>query len=408
MPYFYCNTLLLMKYTLNIFIITIFLSCQSNTATKATPPTPNLGQPPKFGKVSIDYTDTNSPEMRKIIYSLDTFYQKRVAMGFNGQVLIGYKGKVLYERYFGVAQRDNGLMISKETPSQLASTSKPFTAMAVCLLKDRGLLRFDDYVTQYIPDFPYPNITIRNLLTHRSGLPDYLHFASGYRLPENANTLMSNEELLNIIAEKKPKLNFTPDTRFTYCNTNYAVLSYLVSKVTNMPFAQFMKYMIFDPLKMKNTYIFDASAQHHTNYCKNYKGSSWAEQKDMFLDGVSGDKGCYSTVQDMYKWDQALYSGKLIKETTLQEAYSPYSFERPGVKNYGLGWRMLQYPEQKIIFHNGYWHGCNNCFYRFLNDNFTIIILGNKYNKANYYQPLAIYKIINGGNEVVPEEELEE
>jgi CubicO group peptidase (beta-lactamase class C family) len=395
-----------MKYILQIASLVLLLSCQSNTKTEAHPPLPD--GPRKFTRINLEYTDTNSAAMRKIIYSLDTFYAKRVAMGFNGQVLIGYKGKVLYERYFGLANRETGQMIDKNSPSQLASTSKPFTAMAVCLLKDRGLLAFDDYVQKYIPEFPYANITIRNLLTHRSGLPDYLHFASGFRLPENGNTLMSNSELMEIITRKAPKLNFTPDTRFTYCNTNYAVLSYLIGRVTNMPFSQFMKYMIFEPLGMKNTYIFDAAATHPANYCKNYKGSQWAEQKDMFLDGVSGDKGCYSTVQDMYKWDQALYKGILVKQKTLNEAYSPYSFEKPGVKNYGLGWRMLVYPNQKIIFHNGYWHGCNNCFYRFLDDNFSIIILGNKYNRGNYYQPQGIFSIINGAGSADAEWETEE
>ncbi len=400
------HTFSTMKYFFYILGLIILISCQSNTVTNANPPAPS--QPPKFGRVNLLYSDTTSPEMKRIIYSLDTFYASRVAAGFNGQVLIGYKGKVIYERYFGYAQKESGLMQNKESASQLASTSKPFTAMAVCLLKDRGLLNFDDYISQYIPEFPYPGITIRNLLSHRSGLPDYLHFAEANRLPANANTLMSNGELMDIIFTKKPKLNFAPNTRFTYCNTNYAVLSYLVSRITHMPFSTFMKYMIFEPLGMKNTYIFDANAKHPNNYCKNYKGSNWAEQKDMALDGVSGDKGCYSTVQDMYKWDQALYKGVLVKQKTLDEAYAPYSFEKPGVKNYGLGWRMLIYPEQKIIFHNGYWHGCNNCFYRFLNDNFTIIVLGNKYNKANYYQPLGIFNIINGKPDTDTEFETEE
>jgi CubicO group peptidase (beta-lactamase class C family) len=159
---------------------------------------------------------------------------------------------------------------------------------------------------------------------------------------------------------------------------------------------------------MKNTYIFDANATHSPNVCRSYKGSSWALQPDILYDGISGDKGCYSTVTDMYKWDQALYKGQLVSKKTLQEAYAPYSFEKPGVKNYGLGWRMLLYPDQKIIFHNGYWHGNNNCFYRFLDDNFTIIVLGNKYNKANYYQPQGIFNIINGAGSADAEWETEE
>jgi CubicO group peptidase (beta-lactamase class C family) len=117
----------------------------------------------------------------------------------------------------------------------------------------------------------------------------------------------------------------------------------------------------------------------------------------MHFDGVWGDKGTYSSVKDMYKWDQALYSGKLIKKATLEEAFKPYSFENPGVKNYGLGWRMLNYPDgMKIIFHNGWWHGNNTCFYRFIDDNFTVIVLGNRFNKSIYQQPLKIYNIIMG------------
>jgi CubicO group peptidase (beta-lactamase class C family) len=392
------------KYILFV-IMSVLLACQSNQTTQAVPPS----GAPKFDRIKLQYTDTNNAEIKRIIYSLDTFYAKRVAMGFNGSVLIGYKGKVLYERYFGYAQVENGLMINKETPSQLASTSKPFTAMAVCLLKDRGLINFDDYVTTYIPNFPYPNITVRNLLNHRSGLPEYFHFGEGMRKKENIGTPMTNSELVDILATKQPKLNFTPNTRFTYCNTNFALLSYIVSQVSNMSFPNFMKYMIFEQLGMKNTYVHEAGGQHASNRCLSYKGSKWNEEKDMYLDGTTGDKGVYSTVTDMYKWDQALYKGVLVKKKTLEEAYTPYSFEKPGVKNYGLGWRMLNYPSgQKVIFHNGWWHGNNTCFYRFLDDNFTIIVLGNKYNKGIYYQPQGIFNIINGPSAADQEWDTEE
>jgi CubicO group peptidase (beta-lactamase class C family) len=387
----------LMKHSY-ILIFLFMLACQNNGNSKVSPPPPPgvPGGPPKFARIQLQYTDTNSPEVKKIIYALDTFYQKRVAAGFNGSVLIGYKGKVLYERYFGLANREAGLAWNKNTPSQLASTSKPFTAVSVCLLKDRGMIRFDDKVSQYIPEFPYPEITIRELLSHRSGLPEYFHFGEAMRAPETKGTLLTNEELVQILATKKPKLTFTPGTRFTYCNTNFAMLSLLVSRVSGMSFPEFMKKMIFEPIGMKNSYVFDANTTHSPNACRNYKGSSWHWEQDMWLDGTTGDKGVYSTVTDMYKWDQALYHKKLIKEKTLEEAYTPYSFEKPGVKNYGLGWRMLLYPNQKIIFHNGWWHGANTCFYRFLDDNFTIIVLGNKYNKSIYYQPQGIFSIING------------
>jgi CubicO group peptidase (beta-lactamase class C family) len=381
---------------LTIAILTLGFSCNSGSNSKAKPPAapPNLGDPPKFAKIDLGFSDTNTVEARRIIASLDTFYRTRVAGGFNGSVIVASKGKIFYERYFGYSQYDQGKMLNPETPSQLASTSKPFTAAAVALLKDRGLLNFDDPVEKFIAGWPYQGITLRMLLCHRSGLPEYLNFASGLRA-KDAGFFMSNDELVTMMVAKKPAVYASPNTRFKYTNTNFALLSYIVGKVSGMPFPKFMKTMLFDPLGMKNSYIFDATQTHSTNYCKNYK-SKWNVVQDMFLDGISGDKGAYSTPRDMLKWDQALYGGKLIKQRTLEEMYSPNSFENPGVKNYGLGWRMMQYPEQKIIFHNGYWHGNNTVFYRFINENFTIIVLGNKYNKQIYYHPLGIYNIIKG------------
>ncbi len=376
-----------------VLLCLLFTCCKYEGKSK--PPVKPGGTPPKFTPINLTYMDPNSPEMKRIVYSLDTFYAKRVAQGFNGSVLVGSKGKILYERYYGKADIATDRDITPESQTQLASTSKPFTAAAICLLKDRGFLQFDDLVIKYIPEFPYNNITIRDLLSHRSGLPDYLHFAIPARLP-NMPKLMTNDELLEILARKKLPLNFNPNTHFAYCNTNYAVLASLVERISNVSFPVFMKQMIFMPLGMKNTSIFGANEMHASNYCKNYKGSKWAEQHDMEHDGIYGDKGCYSTVRDMYKWDQALYKGLLMKKSTLQEAYAPYSFEKPGVKNYGLGWRMLLYPNQKIIYHNGYWHGNNTDFYRFVDENFTIIVLGNKYNKGIYYQPQAVFNIIKG------------
>jgi CubicO group peptidase (beta-lactamase class C family) len=115
----------------------------------------------------------------------------------------------------------------------------------------------------------------------------------------------------------------------------------------------------------------------------------------MFADGIYGDKGIYSTVRDMYKWDQSFYQNKLLNNETIELAYGPCSFEKAGVKNYGLGWRMLCFTNgNKIIYHNGWWHGNNTCFYRFIKENFTIIILGNRFNKNIYKQPKVIYSII--------------
>lgn len=380
-------------------LIYIFLSCNIKGDASPTP-----DSSPKFGNVKLEYSDTTAPEFKKMIQNLDTFYKNQVKAGFNGSVLIGYKGKVLYERYFGVSQKESGAMWSPETQSQLASTSKTLTSGAILLLKDKGLLNLDDNVSKYIPTFPYKEITIRMLLNHRSGLPDYIHLMAK---PKDKKYL-NNDDVVNFFATKKPKLNFTPNTNFTYCNSNFALLASIVESVSGMKYDYFMKRFIFNPLDMKSTFVLDPNKERicTASFCYNF---SWTKEPEMHFDGIWGDKGTYSSVRDMYKWDQALYTGKLIKKSTLAEAFKPYSFEKPGVKNYGLGWRMFNYPDGlKIVFHNGWWHGNNTCFYRFIEDNFTVIVLGNRFNKSIYQQPLKIYNIImgskNGASELAGEE----
>jgi CubicO group peptidase (beta-lactamase class C family) len=369
-------------------LICIFLSCDFKNGSQAAVP----DTAPKFTRVAITYNDTTDPVMRQVIYNLDTFYQRQVLSGFNGSVLVGYKGKVLYERYFGVSQKEIGAPWSCETQSQLASTSKPLTAAAILLLKDKGLLSLDDNVNIHLPGFPYPDITIRMLMNHRSGLPDYMKLMAK---PANKKYL-DNDDVVAFFAVKKPKKVFPTNTAFKYCNSNYALLASIVESVSGMKFKYFMKRFVFTPLGMDNTFVMDPNEERActASFCYNYK---WQLEPEMHFDGVAGDKGTYSSVRDLYKWDQALYSGKFIKTSTLQEAYSPYSFETPGIKNYGLGWRMLNYPDGlQVIFHNGWWHGNNTCFYRFIQDNFTIIVLGNKYNKQIYKQPQQIFNIVMG------------
>lgn len=345
---------------------------------------------PKFGRVTLNFSDSNSWEAKDIIYRLDTFYTTQVAKGFHGSVLVGYKGKILYERYFGIANRETNYMWSSETQSQLASTSKPFTGAAIMLLKDKGLLNFDDAVIQYLPTFPYADITIRMLLNHRSGLPDYIY----KMVKDKEKPFLDNDDVVKWFETNKPKQTFKTNTSFKYSNSNYALLASIVESISGMKFDLFLKRYVFGPLKMDNTKVIDPNIYRSENMSSCYKANG-SLYDDMFLDGVSGDKGVYSCVRDLYKWDQALYGNKFIKQSTLKEAYQPYTFEKPSIKNYGLAWRLLNYPDgMKVIYHNGNWHGNNTSFYRFVEDNFTIIVLGNKTNTRIYAQPQEIYNIV--------------
>lgn len=340
-------------------------------------------------RYKISYADTNSIAYRKIINSIDSFYAIERSKGFNGSVLIGHKGKIIYERYMGTADIRTGAKWNRGSNSQLASTSKPFTATAILFLHQEGFLNINDPVNKYIKDFPYPEITIKMLLNQRTGLPDYTKMGN---IVWKSKAPMYNRDLMEYFVRNKPKLGFKADTKFQYSNTNYAFLASIVEVVSKMRFKDFMKEIIFEPLGMTNTYVFDAEESWHVNSTTSYR-ANFSIFPNTFQDGIYGDKGIYSSVIDMYKWDQSFYNNTILSVETQRMAYQGYSYESKGNKNYGLGWRMIETDTSKLIYHNGWWHGNNTVFYRFIADNFTIIILGNKYNTNIYQQPKAIYKI---------------
>lgn len=383
---------LFFPYLATIIILFLIVACNSQTEkVKANPFSDELK---KRSGIALVYEDTTAPEYKAIIHRLDSFYNIQKRMGFNGSVLVGYKGKVIYERYHGFANKEKQIKLDESSACQLASVSKTFTAAAVLFLHEKKYLNIDQKVNSYLPDFPYDNITVRMLLNHRAGLPDYLKWVPVYR--KDSKTPITNDMVLNMFAKHKPRLEFKPDTRFKYCNSNYAILASIIEATTDMKYPDFMQQYIFTPLGMNNTFVYNPKEGLTDGNAISYK-YNWVREPDMFADGVYGDKGIYSTVEDMYRWDQSFYKNILLSNETLEMAYGPCSFEKPGVKNYGLGWRMFCYENgNKIIYHNGWWHGNNTVFYRFIGENFTIIILGNKYNTGIYRQTKVVYSLVKG------------
>ncbi len=349
-------------------------------------------EPSKTVIAPLKYEDTTLPEVKKIISRLDSFYNVQVKAGFNGSVLIGRKGKIIYERYFGLANRETGLKLSPTSASQLASTSKTFTGAAILYLYEHNYLNINDSVKTYLPDFPYDDITVKMLLSHRSGLADYLKWVPRYK--KDTKTPITYNDVLEMFAKYKPGLDFKPNTHFKYSNSNFAMLAAIIESVTEMSYATFMNRYIFEPLGMQHTFVYKPEDGLPKSSTISYK-YNWVREPDMFADGVHGDKGIYSTVRDMYRWDQSFYQNKILDNETMELAYGPCSFEKPGVKNYGLGWRMLCFPSgNKIVYHNGWWHGNNTVFYRFIQENMTFLVLGNKYNNGIYRQAKVLYSIV--------------
>jgi CubicO group peptidase (beta-lactamase class C family) len=298
--------------------------------------------------------------------------------GFNGDVLLSHNGKVVYENAFGYSDLKRKTPLNIESTFQLASVSKQFTSAAILMLHDQGKLEFSDSVGKFFPDFPYKNVTIRLLLGHRSGIPDYMNFAGRYW--NRKSGFLTNSDLMDMLVTYHPRLEFKPDQRYKYSNTGYAILASIVEKISGVTYAEFMAQHVFSPLGMRNTFVFDPNNRQTSRYeTKGYNKNCRPASED-FLSGVVGDKGVYSTVDDMYKWDQALYTDNLVKQETLEEAFTPLSdTKRHG--SYGYGWRIGKLENgDKIVYHAGWWRGYNSLFVRRLEDKTLIIVLSNKVN----------------------------
>jgi CubicO group peptidase (beta-lactamase class C family) len=323
-------------------------------------------------------------EMQRLHDACEHWYDSALLYrGFNGGMLVAKNGNIVFEKYTGTAHLPGSDIITANTPLQIASVSKTFTAMAVLKLWQDGKLNIDDELSKYIKVFNYPGVTIRSLLDHRSGLPNYLYFMED--LGWDKKVTATNQDVLDYLVNKKAELTniSSPNTHFTYCNTNYALLALLIETVTGKKFPAYMQETFFGPLQMKNTFVYQPTDSIKPAFSYDWKSRPIALNH---LDGVYGDKNIYTTPRDLLTWDRALSSNKIFTEATLAQAYAPYSNEKPGVRNYGLGWRMNIFPDgKKMIYHNGWWHGNRAAFIRLIKENATIIVISNKDNSAVYH-----------------------
>nr|NQU89732.1 beta-lactamase family protein [Bacteroidota bacterium] len=296
---------------------------------------------------------------------------------FNGNVLVAFKGYPVFTSTQGFSDFGKKDSLDSNTAFQIASVSKGFTAMAVLMLFERGFLHIDDSVKSHIPEFPFENITIKQLLNHTSGMQNYMYFVDQHW---DHNKPINNEDVLSLINEHDPNLNFRPGRRHYYCNTGYAILALLVERVSGQSFHRFLRQNIFDPLDMDNTFVWDSAViDTITNIATGYTRRGWRYRRYDHnpLDEIVGDKSVYSTVHDLLKWDQALYTNRLLSDTLLQESFLPTVLRRGRTYNYGYGWRLKSEGGKKIIYHNGLWNGFTSSFTRYVDDSLTIILLNN-------------------------------
>ncbi len=298
---------------------------------------------------------------------------------FNGTVLVTVKDKIIYKKAFGYANFKSKDILTENSIFQLASVSKQFTAVSIMMLHEQGLLDYQDDVTKFFPEFPYKGITIKLLLSHRSGLPNYMYFCDEFY--NEKNIALTNMGMIDLMIKNKPPEYFPPDKKFNYCNTNYCILAAIVEKVSKQTFANYVTNRIFKPIGMHYSFIGNQDSAKYAQYVAEGHDENNKPIKWDYMDGIMGDKGVFSCVNDLNKWDMALYSGKIIKESTLAEAMQPANQDMIGSRNYGYGWRIKYLADKTPLFyHGGWWKGYNTYFMRNPKDHSSIIILSNKVN----------------------------
>ena len=356
-----------------------------------------------LGRASFAQTKVN-----KIDSLLGLLYGKGK---LNGNVLVAEKGKIIYLKSFGIANESTGEKVNENTIFELASCSKQFTAMAIMILKEKGKLRLDDPMSRYIPKLSfYDKITIRNLLNHTGGLPDYLSIMDTVF---DKHKIAVNDDIIDIFAGIKPPLEFSPGTKFSYSNTGYAILASIIEIASGESYASFLKKNIFEPLDMQRTFVYNRRLhpQKINNYAFGYIYSKYLAKYLLpdsiekakivyWLDGVVGDGTVNSTVIDLRKWDRALYTGKLISKAGIQMIFSPARLSDGTLTKYGFGWKIEQHADYgKLVRHSGGWPGYKSDIERHIDNDKTIIVLQNHYDAEEptkairsilYDQPVAL------------------
>jgi CubicO group peptidase (beta-lactamase class C family) len=301
--------------------------------------------------------------------------------GFNGNVLVAKKGKIIYENAIGWADYLHRDSLKLGSQFELASVTKTMTSTAILMLMERGKLTLDDNVKKFFPNFPYEGITIRLLLTHRSGMMNYVYFIDDIYRSQHLNQRkgLTNADAMKMIAEYKPHPFNVPNKRFLYNNSNFMVLGAIIEKVSGMSYAQFMKQNVFIPASMMHTNVYSKAVYDKipVDVVGHDRGQWRYSVAQNFLDGPVGDKGVYSTIADLFLFDRALRAGRLLKQATLDSAYVPRNPMLHGHFSYGYGWRTFTAPGQEVIYHTGWWHGFRHIYLRDMKNDITIVLLSN-------------------------------
>jgi CubicO group peptidase (beta-lactamase class C family) len=284
-------------------------------------------------------------------------------------ILVIHDGAIAFTRGWGMANIETGISFSPDTPSAIASLTKQFTAVAVLILYEREELTLETAIRSILPELPaeWSDITVHHLLTHQSGIPNYTDITGD--TPEAIDGL-TNQDALDLVLQD-PTLDFAPGTNTSYSNTGYIILAMMVERLTGMSYAEFLHETIFQPLGMMATFVSDESVVYPSNTAQPYDEHNQLYEYTLY---TYGDGGIYMTLNDYFKWDQALYTDDIVQQSTLELAFTGYT---GGDNDYGYGWMVGSHYGSKSLRHGGFSTGFLNYVLRIPERRFTYLFLSN-------------------------------
>ena len=353
---------------------------------------------------------------------LDSFFNLKTSRGeLNGAIFVSDHGKILLKKAMGYSNFESKKEIADHTRFQFASISKTMTAVAILQLMERGKLKLDDKFVKYFPEFPFPEITIRHMLSHTSGLPDLNVFHP--LVTSDPDRIVTNADIIPELVKNKRTLLFKPGERWSYCNMNFNLMGLLIEKLSGMNYQVYLSKFIFKPAKMNTAYIKTTliNASHQVNeayyydYIHMYSLDKVRINESFFVPrwkiqyyntfGFNGAGSVYGTIDDLINFDRALYDGSLLKEATLTLAFTPTKLNDGaltrasigiGKASYGLGWFIFDDDSQgKIVWHSGGRYGCQTMFLRNITKKQLVVVLDNNESQGVYEAAVSAMNIVN-------------
>ncbi|MBS3914029.1 MAG: beta-lactamase family protein [Bacteroidetes bacterium] len=353
-----------MRYLSGVFILLALFSCTGNTKKRTVK---------KIKQSAIQETIKSIPFSEQSRDRLNGYWKHlHRATGYTGVSMFAFNDSIYF---WSAGLADSATELNPEMPMQIASISKTFCATACMILNSKGKLKLTDTLRQFYPELPYYNITVEQMLSHCSGLPEYTWFTDVYW--HDSLGPLNNYDLIALMALEKPEAYFTPGKRHQYCNTNFVLLASIIEKISGISYPEFLQKNIFHPLGMRQTKVLPPDFPVRDYEVKGHYGDGRVFPFH-YQDGTYGDKNIVSTVLDLYRFYLALRDNKLFPDSIKNEMFRVrFPNARRGT-GYALGWRVRKTEKETWMFHSGWWHGFRTNMYFSLEENKFAVTLCNR------------------------------